>query len=296
MSFNPYFKNITEEEITQRLNSVKDVEIESMSIDDIQNTIGDLILGYNRTTYKFNLKGLSRSRKNDNDPFLNTADLWIPDFNKIEEKKWKYGRCNDKGEGVFYASSETDTAICEAHPLKNSYITVVNCIPIHGQLNAVVQVVGVTALSKARNDLRPILENHYYRMKEENEEFFYKNLLIDNFVTEQFTQIVEEGENWKYKACIAITRILLSAPNVVGIVYPSIAANSKGVNFVFKPEFANNNLQIVGAGVFEVLDTDESLITLRHIMSPQSICTKGLGEIRWKSHEQNELTEFTINK
>jgi hypothetical protein len=296
MPDNPYFENISEEEIVQRLTSFEDLEIETMSIEEIQETIGDIILGYNRTIYRISPTGLTRARINNNTPFVNTNELWMPDYSTIEEALWKYGRCNDKGENIFYASSETDTVICEIRPENNSYITIVDCIPTHGELNALVHVVGVNDLSSARNDFRPIFENHYNRMREENGDFYRKNLLIDNFITKQFTQIVSETESWRYKTCIAITRILLSTPDVVGIIYPSIAANSKGANFVFKPDFANANLQIIRAGMFEVVHVNESSITVRLIMSPQSLCTSGLGEIRWKTPERSEMTEFTITK
>lgn len=181
-------------------------------------------------------------------------------------------------------------------PKTNSIITIVECIPINEPLSAHMQVVGVDRLTETRNAYKTIFENHYKIMREDNEVYYKKNLLIDNFINEQFTQIVSEEENWKYKISIAITNILMSALNVVGIIYPSIAANSKGANFVFNKDFADKKLQIVKAGTYEITDVNDSNISVRLIMNPERLCTDGFGEVTWKSPKADEMNDFTIQK
>lgn len=297
MTHNPYFDDLSEAQIQEKLNTFKQLDIESLSIAEIQEKIGELIVGHNRKLYKLNPTGLNRARINyDTEVFLNSKDIWYPDYSTIDESKWKYGRCNDKGESIFYASSETDTAICEMYPGSTTFITLIECIPKNKPLEALVHVVGVDRLTEARNDFKLIFENHYKIMKDENEQFYNKNLLIDNFINEQFTQVIPENEKWRYKISIAITKILMSTPNVVGLIYPSIAANSKGANFVFKTDFVDSKLQITKAGMYEVNGLNDLNISVRLIMSPDKLCTDGFGELTWKCPDINEASDFMIKK
>lgn len=250
MPNNNYFENRSESEIQRELDSFRQLDIENLTIDEIEETIGHLMRGHIRKVYILNPSGLCRVRENINgEMFSKTKQLWYPNFKEIDKEKWKFGRCNDKGESIFYASSESNTCICEIRPEIKSLITMIGCRPKNTQPNAVVQVIGVDRLSNAREEYRAIFQDHHDSMRETLGLDFNKNLLIDNFITEQFTQIVNKEEDWKYKISIAITRFFIEAPRVVGIIYPSIAANSKGVNFAFKPEYADSAFQIDSAGI-----------------------------------------------
>lgn len=297
MPNNNYFESRSVSDIQEELDSFRDLDIENLTINEIEETIGHLMRGHIRKAYTLNPSGLCRVRENFNgEIFSNTRQLWYPNFMEIEEEKWKFGRCNDKGESIFYASSETDTSICEIQPENNSFITMISCKPTRTQLNAIVQVIGVDRLSNIRDEYRTIFRDHYNSLRETLGSDFDKNLLIDNFITEQFTQIVNKKEDWKYKISIAITKFFIEAPRVVGIIYPSIAANSKGANFAFKPEFANTALQIDGAGMYEINNVTDSDISCRLIMSPDTLCTDGFGPITWRTLEISEMQNFIIKK
>ncbi len=290
-----YLDRIKINQLRRKLNKFRKMTLKDKSIFQIEKIIGKIILGHRRTLYTFNPSGLARARVNyDGAIFHNTKQVWYPDFNEIPKDKWKYRRCSTKGESVFYASTETDTVMIEMHPKNNTILTMVECIPKKGLLKAIVQVVGVPKLTEARNDFKTIFDKHYERKKKESEEYYLKNLLIDDFLNEHFTQDVSENEDYKYKISIAITRILMNAPDVVGIIYPSIAAKSKGANFVFKNEFVDANLQIVKAGMYKITHVEKSSISVNLINNPKSLCTEGLGAISWKMPEIDEMQEFTI--
>ena len=90
MPYNPFFENITEEQIQEKLDLFRQMNLENMTIAQIQEKIGDLISGHYRTLYDLNPVGLARARRNDNEIFLNTKNLWYPDYSEIDESKWKY--------------------------------------------------------------------------------------------------------------------------------------------------------------------------------------------------------------
>lgn len=293
-----YIQNKSIADIKKDIDSFESdsVELKHKSIPNIENMLSKLILGHLRIIYKLSPEALVRGRPNkDNEVFTNKTDLWYPDWEKIPKEKHKFGRCNDKGEYVFYASTETDTTICELQLTEGDYFTLADFIPRKPKLDAILQVIGIKELSKTREEYEKVFHEHYYKIKKDSPEDYEKNILIDDFLGRQFTQIVSEEEDWKYKITIAITHILLSNPETDGLIYPSIAANAKGVNFALKPKIVDDNLRIVRAGMYQVLSESKFQNPIvRLIMVPKNKETKELIDISWKIPDSNSYQDFEV--
>ena len=293
-----YIQNRSIAEIKKDIHSFEadSVKLKHQSITDIEKMLSKIILGHLRITYKLNPEALVRGRPNKNSEiFSNKADLWYPDWEKIPKEKHKLGRCNDKGESVFYASTETDTTICELQLTEGDYFTLADFIPRQQKLDAILQVIGIKELSKTRKEYEKIFNEHYNKLKKDSPEDYEKNILIDDFLGRQFTQIVSEEEDWKYKITIAITHILLSNSGTDGLIYPSIAVNAKGVNFALKPKIVDDNLQIVRAGMYQTLrEYKFQNPNVRLILMPMNKETKELIKMSWTTPDSNSHQDFEV--
>ena len=116
-------KNISE--VKDLLAKIKQTHLKTTEISELEKVLGDIILGHIRTTYRLNIGGLIRARKNHRKKaFKNIQSLHYPKWENIPKKHWCFGRCNDCGQSMFYAATGTDTAIIEIRPKKGDYITV----------------------------------------------------------------------------------------------------------------------------------------------------------------------------
>jgi hypothetical protein len=59
---------------------------------------------------------------------------------------------------------------------------------------------------------------------------YKKWVLVDDYLSEIFGAAVPDGEVHLYKPTIALADILLKAPGVDAITYPSVATNDQGIN------------------------------------------------------------------
>lgn len=284
------------DEVKEEIKSFLDNDLKSDSIYEIESKIGKIINGHLRITYKVNPQALIRGRKNYNgEVFTTNKDLEHPRWDEIPKEKHKIGRCNDKGESIFYASTETDTTICELQLENNEFFTLGEFISREPKLDAICQVIGVRDLSKSRKTYKKLFEQHYLKLKKDSPDDYEKNLLIDEFLTNQFTQIVSDSDEWKYKVTIAVTHILLSNPDTDGLIYPSIAANAKGVNYALRPKIVEANLRLIRAGMFQSLvSNSKKKPYVRKMFTPSIDETKELKVIKWKPTNLEANDEFEV--
>jgi len=292
-----YLQSKSIAEITKEIKDFESLNLNDLSIEQIKSKIHNIILGHLRITYKINPEGLTRGRKNLNKEIFNSKkDLWYPNWDEISRDKHKLNRCNDLGKKIFYASTETDTVICELQLEKGDFFTVVDIFPKTPELNAIVQVIGIKELAKSQEKYRVLFKDYYEKLKKDSPDDYEKNILIDKFLSDQFQIIVNENESWKYKLTIAISQILLSNPETDGLLYPSISSNSKGANLVLKTTIVDEKLVIGRAGIYQVVDkTKFEGITVRLIQVPTQTIVKELISIKWRLPTDQEFQEFSVN-
>lgn len=291
-----YLESKTLDEINKEINRFKSLDIIGLSIDEIKTEIHNVILGHLRITYLINPLGLVRGRKNINRKlFFNKKDLWYPNWDEIPKELHCLNRCNDAGEKMLYTATETDTTICELQLNKGDIFTIAHFYPKREKLDAKVQVIGIKELSRSQTKYEKLFNEHYLKLKKDAPAEYEKNILVDNFLSEHFQIKVCSNETWKYKITIAISQILLSNTNTVGLIYPSISTNAKGANIILKPDFVDSNLIIGQAGVFEVVDQSiERGISVKLILVPRENNMKELLYISWRCPKDEEDENFSI--
>jgi hypothetical protein len=291
-----YLQSKSIEDIIKEITDFESLDLKELSIEQIKSKIHNIILGHLRITYKINPEGLTRGRKNlNNEIYYNKEDLWYPNWDEISKDKWKLNRCSDLGEKMFYASSETDTVICELQLEKDDYFTVGDFFTKARELNAIVQVIGIIELAKFQEKFRVLFNDYYDILKKDSPEDYEKNILIDKFLSNQFQIIVNENESWKYKLTIAISKILLSNPETDGLLYPSISSNSKGANLALKTTIVDENFVIGKAGIYQVVDkTKNEGISVRLIQVPAQTIAEELIKIKWRLPTALEFQEFSV--
>ena len=106
---NPYFTSYTMTPEV-KINLLK-INLQSDSILSIENLLSKNILGHTRPTINTSFEGLFRARnitRTKDSEISETKSIWYPDWNLIEESKYQYNRCSDKGQNFFYCSNFLD--------------------------------------------------------------------------------------------------------------------------------------------------------------------------------------------
>lgn len=67
------------------------------------------------------------------------------------------------------------------------------------------------------------------------------HLLVDSFLSEEFSKVVPEGESWRYKISATYAEMLREEGHA-GLIFPSVGTNGAGLNIVLFPEFVEKGL------------------------------------------------------
>lgn len=168
------------------------------------------------------------------------------------------GRCNKKGESMFYCTIDLITAIVESRPKVNEYVTVASFEGLHEgrQFEHRISPVGYrylkdnTVLSKMMGTLNP-----------KNRTQFTK---VDDFLDRLFHMKIKNNAYY-YKLSNAVAKCMLTdIENDIGtrmsqhgLVYSSVLRNHASYNIVLKP-FYVNYYKIVVLQTFKINELSES--------------------------------------
>lgn len=277
-------------DINVYLNNVKELEVEN-----IYDKLTTLISGHYRTTYNIKPKGVFRARKNNEiDEFQRVNQLWYPDWNLIDIKFHKYGRCNNVGQSVFYCSTDLSTTIVEIRPNKDDLITTVDYGPANGmeEISTITNPIGINYLKKLEY-YSDIFTNDTHN---KSDILYQKNFKLDEYLNSKFHEIIEEEENFKYKITYAVSKILMNGFDC--LIYPSISYKMKGANLVFKPGFVDNNIVIRDAYIWKVKSVLNDTIELEpfkqlhKIIFPDKNYKNGI--IEWRNLPKERIETLKI--
>lgn len=211
------------------------------------------------------LEGNWDSKRNELTIFSDESEFW----NVPEDKKnfISIGRCNLERESVFYCSNELDTAIIEARPEKEKYISVALFLPKNDELfsGSRVNFIGKSYLSK----IPEIDRITNFSKKFENDEFNE----VDCFLDGLFHKNIGDNEKYLYKQSIAVTKCLMrglmSEKKEIfpmhGLVYSSIIRDKKTFNIMYEPSHVRMNYQINCIQTFKVIEDIENTFYLRRM-------------------------------
>lgn len=239
-----------------KISDLLSLDLEQVDIDTLKRKISSLVDGFSVVLMPWFLEKVYRARISDNGvPWKTKKDLWYPETVKVR------GRCNDKNESIFYCSSNFETALIEKSPNIGDIVTVMECRKRDYSSRLLLQTLGITAETI---NLKPDLEqlkqdndllNMYIKHRELDEE---KQCKIDMFLHDQYIQIVNPGDEYKYRITNLISKLFMGHPRAHGIIYPSIyhsvLAEFNGLNLAIKPEVADRILYPYRYFIFQILD------------------------------------------
>jgi hypothetical protein len=199
---------------------------------------------------------IERARPNiGQELFKNINELGcIKDEKTIREKIKNYGRANKKKQAMFYGTLETPaiqkprfTAIAEISNLFRTPNLNLNCLEeefftisrweTQKEINVCEFVFSEYAI-KNNSEINLSFQKHLKHLQELNipeiEINFHINFL--KFISEEFAKKVSNP--YEYKITAAFSNLILSNPNLSGIIYPSVQTEYYGLNIALKPEVA----------------------------------------------------------
>ncbi|WP_430814002.1 hypothetical protein [Carboxylicivirga sp. RSCT41] len=227
-------------------------EYELIPINDLINIFSQSINGHTRPRLNnFSSEGFFRARKINgvSEKELGKAEsIWYPDWNKIERKYHTYNRCSNKGENFFYSSNSLEAVISEMNPKHGDKLLIGIFKLAKPGMAFLAQLAGIERL-RMTLECQSALKD--YKFQTEKDRGFED--LISNFYTRR---VSKESD---YKPSIAFTKMLLKNEDYKCLIYPSVAADYRFVNFGIKPEFVDNCLRCRGAYIYNVERTEESI-------------------------------------
>jgi hypothetical protein len=259
-------KEIIHEEIEKlrEIHSKKETPFEA-----VKASFSSFMNGHSRVPYKISIPEVFRARKNSiNLDFTDINELWYPNWDDIDKYKHKYGRCNNLGESIFYCSNDFDTTIIECRPQVDEIITVVN-LKIDEECHSMkLQPIGINELIKLPHGVGETFQNYYANLKSSGN--YDKNLLIDSFLNEIFTEKIESIDEWKYKSSASISSILLFDDHE-GIIYPSTSLKAKGANFALKPQIPDRYFKLATGSMYKIIGVGNNSCELQLIKILDSV-------------------------
>lgn len=248
------FSNKSLEEITQEISKWKSTDYNITSIDELKKLANKISQFAPFQTFKFfNDSKVYRGRIG---AYNNKSDLWYPPAKLIT----KLGRVNRINQQIFYCSNSGGISLYELYPQVGDLITIIECesksLSVHN--------IGVMDNLKLKSD------ESFFQSKNGQ-----KINLIYNFLKEEFTKKVQDGDENLYKLSISIFEHLTDTEMVDGLLYPSIAANMTGFNLALKSEIADSHLKISKAYIVRVDELKEKELIFTLVDSTQNISKDG---------------------
>lgn len=253
-SINPLTK-ISSLELSSRINRFMRADYASLTDNEIRRRISRMSSGYVSLPCYVGKYGAYRARINEGGEFFKFANqLWYPPAEVAQG-----GRFNSVGEPKFYASGCPSTAILEVRPKVGDFVTVLFAAAKNGGWWEVSHV-GSQKLIGRRSAKFPTLRDneqliaHLKRIGIEK-----KWHRIDATLSKiAGMPINEHNAVWLYR----LTRpmgVMLNGLTPDGLVYPSIAAYSKEMNFCLTTECADRTLFPAAAWVLEIVGWKDKL-------------------------------------
>lgn len=211
--------------ITELINNVKSLDLSQTDIKEVRLLVKKLTFFYPVVRRGIFPNRIYRVRKNSNEKFTNISELWYPPAHFIS----KYGRLNDVGQAVFYGSDQEAVAISETRPQPGEILTIIECG--HRGRSLQLKELGLLPESSADIEARSKVLGNTENVEKYN--------LIRELLHKEFTQIVNLGDEYRYKITVSIAYWLMSNSEADGIMYPSIETGLMGVNYALKPEIAD---------------------------------------------------------
>lgn len=287
---------LNESAVNLSIKNLKSINLEAVTIEEIEELLAPLFEGYTINAPKFNSGVLIYRGRICSKP-THYSEIIYPKQEFIK----KYGRANNIGQSLFYGGVGKGTPLMEIGAQSGDTIVLSHWITTESML---LNHVGFSNLTKYRMKSKRDLEK-IYKFVEDTKNYKELNNFVYNFLASKFIDDIGEDDNWKYKLTVAITNKLISEP-LNGIMYPSIKSFGNSDNIVLKPEYVDKALKLVSIQFIKIIEKTgeifrtELLDTATKISDDGSINWSGRqlsmkGKIITSSIENNEVISKDIN-
>lgn len=237
------------------------MRVGELEASQVKERIFRLLDGYAMFTIPLLFTGVFRARRNPNDrAFTNASELWYP-----PRKVVRRGRFNEDGAPVFYACNQAHGAMYEIHPAPGDLVTVLIARTKSDKAETI-QAAQIGLERCLAPGIEPFQRGHLPRSRPrfqrilEHHGVSKKWLAIDEYLSEMATaRFPPEEQRDRYKITNAIGSLLLSAPGVDGLNYPSVATALKCVNICLPPDVADRLLVPSEAWMVRILHATDRL-------------------------------------
>lgn len=241
--------------LNDEMAGLKELNLRTAKDFEIRRALNAFGLGYlTRVMWSVPITSFRASRPTNIDkPWGHLSELWAP-----PAKFTTRGRFNEKGKPVLYISSDPGTALMEVQSKPYELRVVLVLKKIDTKIRFHFVQVGIekmqeenivrNAFGEVKDGLRqePILVG---KLKGRGVFDFW--LTQDTILGEICTKHYSESESEvTYRLTLAISEQLQKVKNVVGISYPSVANNHRGINIAMPVNIARASLRPVEAWLF----------------------------------------------
>jgi len=238
---------------------------------------------------KMSPAGRRQLQKYITNPFSNVEELWYPPKGRITN----YGRANSIGEQVFYCSTTEACTVAEVRPDIGDVVTILEC-ELMTENPPIVQAWGLTAFAieeKSDGKMAAKLLNFL-----DGSDNLQKFKLINEYVDQEFTKIVPQGAEYKYKISIVLFELLMQKKfydlddgigKSDGLAYQSIAWQS-GVNLAIRPESIDRLYRPRSCRMLVIANkaTDPLRFEWRLVNEARRFLDSGSIEWKWDDHRE----------
>lgn len=259
-------QNLSLKQIQDIIEEIRRLDLEVVDIDIIKEKLKPLFVGYTlgAPIYEPGLK-LYRGRV-CNEKLNNIKDITYPPAKLIT----KYQRVNRPGQSVFYCCAGRRVPFFE-------------CFVKTGDKFILSQWKTVSRLLV--NNIGYLNDNIMGLQPKSLDELKEANILIRNFIDEEFTKIVSEGKEHLYKISIALAEKHFSDDIFNGLLYPSIAIKGRSDNLALKPHYVDKNLMIERVEFIQIISVKGFEYKIKVLDLATSFGKDG--SIEWKGHPGN---------
>ncbi len=272
----------TKHQIRQEIKQISSVDVESVPIGYLKHKIDGLLKGMWTPWFGGPFHEVWRARKGE---FNHVSELWYPPKECVS----KLGRMNEKNDSMFYSCFGLNArpgSLEEIRADVGDRITQLSC-----SLNPSDKLLKVLSLGhadqwmkeKAPSNMKHRFINAEAEYKRDcgSEEQYQRSLLLKDWVNEKFIENVADGEEHNYAHSVAISKGFFDGFNCDAILYPSVAASTKAINLVMRPEVADDYFTPIYARIVEVLSKSPTGIELKLKNESKSISTDGTINWSW---------------
>ena len=256
-------QNLSLKQIQYIIEEIRRLDLKVVDIDIIKKKLKPLFVGYTLRApiYEPGLK-LYRGRV-CNEKLNNTKYITYPPAKLIT----KYQRVNRPGQSVFYCCAGRRVPFFE-------------CFVKTGDKLILSQWKTVSRLLV--NNIGYLNDNIMGLQPKSLDELKEANILIRNFIDEEFTKNVNEGEEYLYKITIALAEKHFSDDIFNGLLYPSIAIKGRSDNLALKPHYVDKNLMIERVEFIQIISVKGFEYKIKVLDLATSFGKDG--SIEWKGH------------